>query len=310
MDYKVLAGISPKARERTKIAKTLSTIEYDEFCIKLAVTGGNVSYGSRSYNGESDITNKNMPRAGTRITTLEDLNIKMKSEYPRTIRCRSSRSSFKKQKGQNLHKDKVHKRLGSQSTKSMNKNSDILTDMFTSPNQFMPNPKSASTRKRTIKKTIRSKKVKNSPTGQRPKTTKVHFADTVDMVWEFEYDKVDDDNQENIHRLDDGYDDNYENVPEWDLSHDDIKIESESDVEQCKQYEQVDAMQLLQKQIMYETKRNELLNIGLANDNLEIECEKNQTKNVVENVVENELSDYVNYRLTYLNKLRQVDPLT
>ncbi len=38
--------------------------------------------------------------------------------------------------------------------------------------------------------------------------------------------------------------------------------------------------------------------------------EKSQTKNVVENVVENELSDYANYTLTDLNKLRQVDPLT
>ncbi len=45
---------------------------------------------------------------------------------------------------------------------------------------------------------------------------------------------------------------------------------------------------------MFETKRNELLNIRLANDNLKNECEKIQTKNVVENVVENELSDYVN----------------
>ncbi len=52
MDYKVLAGISPKAKERNKIAKTLSMID---FCKKLAVTGGKVSYGSRSYNGESDI---------------------------------------------------------------------------------------------------------------------------------------------------------------------------------------------------------------------------------------------------------------
>ncbi len=77
------------------------------------------------------ITNKNMPRAGTRITTPEDLNIKTKSAYPRTIRCRSC---FKKQKGQNLHKDTVHKRLGSQSAKSVSKNSDTLTDMFTSPN--------------------------------------------------------------------------------------------------------------------------------------------------------------------------------
>ncbi len=133
--------------ERTKIAKTLNTIKYDEFCKTLAVTGGKWSYGSRSYNGESDITSKNMPPAGTRIITLEDLNIKTKSAYPRTIRCRSRSSSFKKQKGQNLHKDKVHKRLGSQSTKSVSKNSDTLTDMFTSPNQFMSNPKSASTRK-------------------------------------------------------------------------------------------------------------------------------------------------------------------
>ncbi len=52
VDYKVLAGISPKAKERNKIAKTLSMID---FCKKLAVTGGNVSYGSRSYNDESDI---------------------------------------------------------------------------------------------------------------------------------------------------------------------------------------------------------------------------------------------------------------
>ncbi len=29
------------------------------------------------------------------------------------------------------------------------------------------------------------------------------------MVWELEYDEVDDDNQENIHRLDDDYDDDY-----------------------------------------------------------------------------------------------------
>ncbi len=130
------------------------------------------------------------------------------------------------------------------------------------------------------------------------------------MVRELEYDEMDDSNQENIHRLDDGYDDDYENVPEWDLSHDDIKTDCESDVEQCKQYGQVDAMQLLQKQIMFQTKRNELLNIRLANDNLENECEKSQTKNAVENVVQNQLSDYVNYRLTDLNKLRQVDPLT
>ncbi len=130
------------------------------------------------------------------------------------------------------------------------------------------------------------------------------------MVREFEYDEVDDDNQKNIHILDDDYDDDYGNVLEWDLSHDDIKTDSESDVEQYKQYGQVDAMQLLQRQIMFETKRNELLNIRLANDNLENECEKSQTKNVVENAVENELSDYVNYTLTDLNKLRQVDPLT
>ncbi len=77
----------------------------------------------------------------------------------------------------------------------------------------------------------RVKKVKNSPTGQRPKNTEVHFADTVDIVQEFEYDEVDDDKQEHIHRLDDDYDNDYENVPEWDLSHDDIKTDIESDVE-------------------------------------------------------------------------------
>ncbi len=147
VDYKVLAGISPQAKKRTKILKSMSTIEYDECCRKLAVTGGNVSYGSLSYNVESDIINKNMPIAGTRITIPEDLNIKMKNAYPRTIRCRSSRSSVKKQKGQNLNKDKVYKGLGSQSTKSASKNSDTLTHMFISPNQFMPNPKSAPTRK-------------------------------------------------------------------------------------------------------------------------------------------------------------------
>ncbi len=85
-------------------------------------------------NVESDITNKNMPRAGTRIRIPEHLNIKKNNAYPRTIRCRSS---FKKQKGQNLQEDKVNKRLGSPSTKSVRKNSDTLTHMFTSPNQFM-----------------------------------------------------------------------------------------------------------------------------------------------------------------------------
>ncbi len=121
------------------------------------------------------------------------------------------------------------------------------------------------------------------------------------MVQEFEYDEVDDDKQENIHRLDD---DDYE------MFQNETKTDCESNVQQCKQYEQVDTMQLLQRQIMFETKRNELLNIRLANAKLENECEKSQTKNVAENVVENELSDYVNYRLTDLNKLRQVDPLT
>ncbi len=41
---------------------------------------------------------------------------------------------------------------------------------------------------------------------------------------------------------------------------------------------QVDAMQLMQRQIMFETKRNELLNIRLANNNLENECEKVKPK--------------------------------
>ncbi len=89
VDYKVLAGISPKAKNRTKNSKSMSLIQYDEFCEKLAVTGGKVSYGSRPYNAESDNTKENMPRAGTRITTSEDLSIKMKGKaFPKAIRCR------------------------------------------------------------------------------------------------------------------------------------------------------------------------------------------------------------------------------